>query len=62
MPDIEATGKLRDTEEMIVRLGRILDASPNEIYMFDAETLRFMLVNSADLSAIWAMRWMSLKT
>ncbi len=30
---------------MIVRLGRILDESPNELYLFDAQTLHFILVN-----------------
>ncbi|MBI3779365.1 MAG: PAS domain S-box protein [Gammaproteobacteria bacterium] len=32
-------------EDMLSRLGRILDASSNEIYVFDANTLRFTQVN-----------------
>ncbi len=43
---IEAAGEPQDAEDLIGRLGRILDDSPNEIYMFDAHTLRFMLVNT----------------
>ena len=38
-------GKLQNEADMIDRLGRILDASSNEIYMFDAQTLRFLLIN-----------------
>ncbi len=38
--------KLQNEMDMIYRLGHILDASPNEIYMFDAQTLRFLLVNT----------------
>ncbi|MHB8535456.1 MAG: EAL domain-containing protein [Sulfuricaulis sp.] len=33
------------TEDMLARLGRILDNSTNEIYVFDADTLRFAQVN-----------------
>ena len=32
-------------EDMLSRLGRILDASSNEIYVFDTDTLRFIQVN-----------------
>ena len=32
-------------EDMLSRLGRILDASSNEIYVFDAQTLYFIQVN-----------------
>jgi len=32
-------------EEMVARLGRVLDSSSNEIYVFDAATLRFAQVN-----------------
>ncbi len=32
-------------EDMLSRLGRILDASSNEIYVFDAQTLRLIQVN-----------------
>jgi len=35
----------RQQEDTIARLGRILDESSNEIYMFDAQTLRFAQVN-----------------
>lgn len=33
------------TEQAMTRMGRILDQSSNEIYVFDAETLRFLQVN-----------------
>jgi diguanylate cyclase (GGDEF)-like protein/PAS domain S-box-containing protein len=36
----------KQNEEMISRFGRVLDASSNEIYIFDADTLRFVQVNS----------------
>ena len=36
----------RRAEEMATRLGRILDASSNEFYVYDAETLRFLQVNA----------------
>ncbi len=36
----------KKTEDMLSRLGRVLDESPNEIFMFDANTLRFILVNA----------------
>lgn len=32
-------------EERNTRLGRILEDSPNEIYLFDADTFRFVMVN-----------------
>lgn len=35
----------RQHEDTIARLGRILDESSNEIYMFDAQTLQFVQVN-----------------
>ncbi len=35
----------RQQEEVIARLGRTLDQSSNEIYVFDAETLRFTQLN-----------------
>ncbi|KMP10655.1 hypothetical protein UZ36_06940 [Candidatus Nitromaritima sp. SCGC AAA799-C22] len=35
----------RQAEKRSTRLGRILDNSSNEIYLFDAETLRFVQVN-----------------
>ncbi len=35
----------RQAEAISTRLGRILDASSNEIYVFDADTLRFIQVN-----------------
>jgi PAS domain S-box-containing protein len=34
-------------EKALNRLGRVLDESPNEIYMFDAQTLRFTMVNAS---------------
>ncbi|MFQ5971092.1 MAG: PAS domain S-box protein, partial [Alphaproteobacteria bacterium] len=46
------TGMVRDVsarkraEELSTRLGRIIEHSINEIYVFDAETLKFTLVNS----------------
>jgi len=36
----------KNAEGLRERLGRILDKSTNEIYVFDAETLRFIQVNS----------------
>ncbi|OGP15692.1 MAG: hypothetical protein A2052_07455 [Deltaproteobacteria bacterium GWA2_54_12] len=41
----DITGR-KKTELMATRFGRILEDSVNEIYMFDAETLKFVLVNS----------------
>jgi diguanylate cyclase (GGDEF)-like protein/PAS domain S-box-containing protein len=35
----------KKTEDMLARLGRILDDSTNEIYTFDADTLHFVQVN-----------------
>ncbi len=35
----------RKAEDMLSRLGRILDQSTNEIYVFDADTLHFVQVN-----------------
>jgi diguanylate cyclase (GGDEF)-like protein/PAS domain S-box-containing protein len=35
----------KQTEDRAVRLGRILERSSNEIYVFDAETLKFTQVN-----------------
>ena len=35
----------RRSEDLTTRLGRILDASSNEIYVFDAKTLRFVQAN-----------------
>jgi len=40
----------KKTELMVTRFGRILDDSLNEIYMFDAETLKFVLVNGGGRS------------
>jgi diguanylate cyclase (GGDEF)-like protein/PAS domain S-box-containing protein len=40
----DITGRKRG-EEMVARLGRVLDSSSNEIYVFDAATLRFVQVN-----------------
>jgi PAS domain S-box-containing protein len=37
----------KEAENLVARLGRILDRSFNEIYTFDAETLRFTKVNLA---------------
>jgi diguanylate cyclase (GGDEF)-like protein/PAS domain S-box-containing protein len=34
-----------ETRDLATRLGHILDSSANEIYVFDAETLRFVQVN-----------------
>jgi len=35
----------RQAEEKLARMGRILDDSANEIYVFDADSLKFTLVN-----------------
>lgn len=35
----------RAAEEQATRLGRIVEESINEVYLFDAETLQFMMVN-----------------
>ena len=43
---------LRRVEEQATQLGRILDESLNEIFIFDAETLKFVLVNRGALSNI----------
>ena len=40
----------RQAEKLSQRLGRILDSSFNEIYVFDAETFRFTQVNQGALS------------
>lgn len=40
----DITERIR-TEEVNVRLGRILDESINEIYIFDSESLKFLQVN-----------------
>lgn len=51
LPDGRLLGIMRDiadrkqAEEMATRFGRILDASLNEIYIFDAATLHFIQVN-----------------
>ncbi|MHB1140389.1 MAG: EAL domain-containing protein [Sulfuricaulis sp.] len=48
---LRSTGTVQDIterkrgEEMVARLGRVLDSSSNEIYVFDAATLRFVQVN-----------------
>ncbi|MDP1707600.1 MAG: EAL domain-containing protein [Gammaproteobacteria bacterium] len=39
----------KQTEDMLARLGRILDSSSNEIYVFDADTLNFLQVNQGAL-------------
>ncbi len=41
----KAEEKLQESETRVARFGEILEASLNEIYTFDAETLRFILVN-----------------
>ena len=37
----------RRAEELTTRLGRILDASSNEIYVYDADTYRYLQVNAS---------------
>ena len=37
----------RKADDMLARLGRILDDSTNEIYVFDADTLHFVQVNQS---------------
>jgi len=46
----EDISERKKTELMVTRFGRILDDSLNEIYMFDAETLKFVLVNAGGRS------------
>lgn len=41
----EDASRLRSSQGAIARFGRLLDQSPNEIYVFDADTLRFLQVN-----------------
>ena len=41
---VDLTDRIR-AEDMLARLGRILDESTNEIYVFDADTLRLVQVN-----------------
>ena len=41
---LDITAK-KEAEELRTRLGRVLEASMNEIYIFDPETLRFLEVN-----------------
>ncbi len=43
---------LRRVEEQATQLGRILEESLNEIFIFDAETLRFLLVNRGALANV----------
>jgi len=43
-------GERMKTEKLETRLGRVVEGSLNEIYIFDAETLRFSLVNKAALN------------
>jgi PAS domain S-box-containing protein len=37
----------KEAEHELTRLGRVLDESSNEIYVFDAQSLRFTMVNAA---------------
>lgn len=41
--------KRRQAEEVLARMGRIMDNSPVEIYIFDPETLRFLQANQTAL-------------
>ena len=41
--------KRKQAEEMLVRMGRIIDNSPVEIYVIDPDTLRFLQVNQTAL-------------
>ncbi|MEQ9407405.1 MAG: PAS domain S-box protein [Fuerstiella sp.] len=43
---------LRKAEQQATQLGRILETSLNEIYVFDAETLRFLHVNRGALENV----------
>ncbi|MDA8328531.1 MAG: PAS domain S-box protein [Betaproteobacteria bacterium] len=43
---VENITERKKTEDMLILLGRILDDSSNELYMFDAQTLHFILVNA----------------
>lgn len=40
----------KDAQHLVARMGKILDGSFNEIYVFDAETLKFIHVNKRALS------------
>lgn len=43
---VEDITERKKTEDMLSLLGRILDDSSNELYMFDAQTLHFILANA----------------
>ena len=42
---LRARAARKSAEELVVRFGRILEASSNEIYIFDASTLKFLEAN-----------------
>ena len=48
---LDAT-EFRQAEIMVKHLGRILDGSSNEVYVFDCENLKFMQVNQSALENI----------
>ena len=53
----------KKTEDMLSRLGRILDDSHNEIYVFEADTLHFVQVNKgAQLNLGYSMAELKEKT
>ena len=46
----------RRAEQLNARLGRILEGSINEVYVYDSETLRFLMVNRAALDNLgWTL-------
>ena len=60
--------EVKEIEEKATRVGRILDDSLNEIYLFDAETLKFIEVNQGaqrnlgyDMAELGAMTPLDLK-
>jgi PAS domain S-box-containing protein len=44
--------RIRDAERRAARLGRLLEASSNEVYVFDADTLRFVEASQSALDAL----------
>jgi PAS domain S-box-containing protein len=49
LEDVKNRAERRRAQELSLRLGRIMDNSPNEIYLFNAKTLQVMQVNRGAL-------------
>lgn len=47
--DAQIRAERRQAEQLVLRLGRILDNSPSEIYVCDAQSLQFVQVNKGAL-------------